>query len=176
MLDAAIVEDAEPAAEQPPATVRPDNVRMAVEADEDALYDLLLALEADNGFGVPHDKDVVMAEIRKGTRRQGSMIGVIDGADEIAASVCLTLSKFWYAERWFLAELWLFVRPEYRFNKFERDLFQFAKWCREEMARGGMDMHLVTSLWTRYRLPAKLRLWSRYAKQVGGLFVVEGGQ
>ncbi len=168
----------EPAPE--PVTERPALVRMAGPADEDALYDLLLALEADNGFGIAHEEARVRAAIEKGTRRQGAMIGVIDGkkgeygeGGELAASVCLTLAQFWYADAWFLSEQWLFVRPEYRFNHFERELFQFAKWCREEFSRqNGSNTLLVTSVSSPKRLPAKIRLWSRHAHQVGAIFQV----
>lgn len=164
-------------------TLRPDSVRMAGPDDEAALYDLLMALDVDNSFGIPHDPDRVRAAIEKGTRRQGSIIGVIDGrAGEygegheahLAASVCLTLSQFWYSNVFFLSEIWLFVRPEYRHNHFERDLFQFAKWCREEMSRqNGDEMLAVSSVSSPNRLPAKLRLWSRYGEQIGGIFQIK---
>lgn len=162
---------------------RPDNVRMAVRTDEDPLYDLLLALEDDNSFGIPYDEKRVRAAIERGTRQQGSIIGVIDGRrgevgeehpPELAASICLTLNQFWYSEIWMLQEIWVFVRPEYRHNHFERDLFQFARWCKEEMSRqNGENTLLVSSVSSPTRLPAKLRLWSRYGKQIGGIFAID---
>lgn len=160
---------------------RPQNVRLAGPADEAALYDLLMALDADNSFGIPYDPDRVRAAIRRGTRRQGSIIGIIDGkrgeygeAGELAASISLILTQFWYASTWYLAEQWLFVRPEYRHNRLERDLFNFARWCRAEMNReNDQKMFVVTSVSSPARLPAKLRLWAQHGKQIGGIFVLQ---
>lgn len=160
---------------------RPSNVRLAGPEDEDALYDLLLALDDDNGFDVPKSEERIKEAIRMGTRRQGALIGVVDGkrgeygeGGELAASVAMNLQQFWYSDDWFLGEGWLFVRPEYRSNHLDSALFTFAKWCRQEMSKsGGKDMPLVLSMWARKRLPAKLRLWSRHARQVGGLFLVQ---
>jgi hypothetical protein len=156
---------------------------MAGPADEDALFDLMMALDADNSFGIPYDADRVRAAIKRGTEHQGSIIGVIDGRGgtygedsdnpKLVASICVTLAQFWYSNQWYLAEQWVFVRPDYRHNRFENDLFQFAKWCKNEMSRqNGDDTLLVTSVSSPNRLPAKLRLWSRHAQQIGGIFVI----
>jgi len=157
-----------------PEIARPERVRVAGEADEDAIYDLLLALEDDNGFGVPHDRETVYTEIRKGTRKRGSMIGVIDGADELAASICITLGHTWFSNRWHLTETWLFIRPDYRFNRFDDDLFNFARWARYEIGKGlDYECQCFTTVSSPRRLPAKLRLWRRWGKQIGGIFLLD---
>lgn len=146
---------------------KPDKVRIAGRDDEDAIYDLLMALDQDNSFGVPYQESRVRSAIEKGTRGEGSIIGIIDGGDELAASVCLTFAQFWYSEEWYLAEQWLFVRPDYRQNRFEADLFAFAKWCQSKLGDG---MLLISSVSSPARLPAKLRLWGQYGRQIGGIF------
>lgn len=158
---------------------KPKTVRLATPKDEDSLYELLLALHDDNAvYGVGYDEETVRETIRKGTEKRGSIIGVIDGkqgdygeSSEIAASVCLTFANFWYSKTPYLAELWLFVRPEYRSNHFDRDLFVFSRWCGEEMSRQlGHTMTTLTAVSSLSRLPAKMRLWSRYGKHIGAIY------
>lgn len=150
----------------------PANVRMASPRDEDALFDVLMALNEDNGFGIPVSPDRVMAQIRLGTRRQGGLIGVIEGTNgRINGTIGLFISQMWYTDQYHLAEMWLFVRPDSRDGKIHADLFGFAEWCRVKMQTSGTQPWIVTtSVSSPKRLPAKLRLWSGFAKQVGGIF------
>src|SRR5215472_11931582 len=151
---------------------RPANVRLASAGDEEALYTLLMALNEDNSFGVPLSEDRIRAVIRRGIERQHSMIGVIDGADELAGSINLTLGQFWYSDVWHLNEVWLFVKPDYRRNHFDRDLFQFAKWAREAMSKQlGYECQVVTSVSSPKDLDLKLRLWRRHGKQDDEIYV-----
>lgn len=164
-----------------PDIERPKNVRLAKPGDEDRLYELLRDLHTDNAvYDVGYHEPTVRETIRTGTEKRGSIIGVIEGKRgitgepaDLAASVCLTLSTFWYSDRTYLAELWLFVHPDYRGNHFERDLFNFSRWCKVEMSKPlDYEMPTLTSVSSLHRLPAKMRLWSRYAKHVGAIYSI----
>jgi hypothetical protein len=151
-------------------------VRLATEADEAAVFELLLALYDDNAFGAhPVNPDKVLAMIRRGTRKEGAFIGVIDGPDgRIAASAALDMTPYWYSDDWFLNEQWFFVRPECRSAHLERALFRWAEQIRRLMEGAGGRWEIVMGFWTPVRLAAKIRLWSRYARQVGAVFIMDG--
>jgi hypothetical protein len=153
---------------------------MATERDESSLFDLLMALNADNGFGVPVSSERVLAAIQLGTRQRGGIIGVIDGPDgRIMGSISLVMAQFWYSDAWFLQEGWVFVRPEARASHHYRDLFLFANWARLQMGTEpttGRPWLVQTSVWSLNRLPAKLRLWARFGRQVGGIFLIGQGK
>ena len=152
----------------------PSSVRVATEKDESALFDLLMALNADNGFGLPVSAEKVMAAIRQGTRRQGALIGIIEADGKIIASIALRMEQFWFSDTNLWREGWLFVRPDYRKGAHcYRDLFLFAEWARAKMERDtGQPWYVITSVWSGKRLPEKTRLWSRFAKQVGAIFLM----
>lgn len=156
----------------------PQNVRVAREEDEAALFDLLTALYKDNGIGVaPLAQDMRMA-IRAGTReRNGVLIGVIDGKDGVlAGSVCIVPTTWWFNhESWYLAVRYLFVRPEYREQHaaFYDDLFQFARAYRNMAADGRARIPLVTDVTGLDHLDEKMKLWAQHGKLVGGIYLVE---
>lgn len=155
----------------------PAVVRHATEADEVALFDLLSEMYVENAIGAhPVSRDKVMAAIRKGTQRRGTFIGVIDGHDgRPAASMALELTDYWYSEDWFLHERWMFVRADSRKSRYDEALFRWADGIRCGMGdRTGRPWEIVMAFWTPTRLAAKLRLWGRYARQVGGVFIMDG--
>jgi GNAT superfamily N-acetyltransferase len=149
--------------------------RLAVPADEDALYDLLMALAADNDtFGDELSESRIREYILKGTRIDGGMHGVIDGDGELAASVGLVWDRWWYAKNFGLAQLWLFVRPEYRRRRYDDALIAWAKLMRVRMAEGvDHPVPLIHTVISQKRLPAKLRLWRRHGgEMIGGIFMI----
>lgn len=152
----------------------PEGVRMATPRDEQALFDVLMALNEDNSFGIPVSNERVLAAIRQGTQRQGALIGVIEGEDgRIDGTIGMIITQMWYTEQYHLAEQWLFVRPSARNGRIHAKLFEFAEWCRRRMAAGSTQPWIVTtSVSSPKRLAAKLRLWSRFARQVGGIFYI----
>lgn len=170
------IESAAPA----PFPTRPASVRTAGPSDENAIYDLLLALHRDNPMGLPAPEQIARAYIRQGTEQQGGIIGVIDGPHRIDASIGLFIQPIaWYTDVVGLRELWLYTRPGARNGKHHyADLFAFMRWAKSTMARDlksrgyHYPFEAVTSVVSRTRLEAKARLWRRYARPVGHLFVV----
>ena len=159
---------------------QPANVRHATRDDEAGLFDLLMALHKDNGLGFPPRAQDVREAIRAATReavKTGTIIGVIEGENgEIAASVCIALASWWYNRAaFYLDEIWLFVRPEYRARgHYDDDLFQYMIAYRNHIeTETGRPWVLGASMISLKRLPAKMRLWSRHARLVGGIYVID---
>ncbi len=152
---------------------KPDNVRVATQADERALGALLLNdLRADNDMGLPVAEVRVWRNVISACRGMRGIAGVIDGPDGIVASVGIfAVQGAWYSSAWFLSQTWLFVKPGHRARGYARDLFAFAEWHRADIsARLGVEIGLETSVLSGKRLGAKARLWRRFARPVGHYF------
>ena len=151
-------------------------VRAAVPADEDALVSLLYALaDENNSFGDELDEDRIRHAIRLGTEARGGCHGVIDGDGEIAGSVGIVIDRWFYARRYMLTALWMFVRPAYRHLRCDQALIDWAKDHRNKVSAAvGYNITLVNSVISEKRLAAKLRLWERHSKSemVGGIFLI----
>jgi GNAT superfamily N-acetyltransferase len=145
-------------------------VRMARPEDEEAVWQLLLLLGAENAI-LPWSEKKVRAAIRHGTRGEGGIVGVIDGPGGIEASVGLQFSQFWYTEAWHLNELWLHVHPDHRATTHAKRLVEFAKWCADRLSTPETNIPLLFGVVTRHRLLPKMRLFQRQAPQIGALFL-----
>jgi hypothetical protein len=145
-------------------------VRLARPEDEDAVYQLLLPLYEENAI-MPLSEARVRAQIRAGTRGEGGIVGVIEGADRLEASIGLVFNQFWYTEAWHLNELWCFVHPDHRASTHARRLIEFGKWCADRLSGGETRVPLLLGIVTRHRLLPKLRLFQRQAPQVGAIFM-----
>jgi hypothetical protein len=148
-----------------------NNVRIATAADEEPLYDVLIALHEDNTMGIAYSPERVRAQMHA----VGGWIGVIDADDgRIAATIGVFPQQLWYSDEWLLSERWLFVRTEYRQLGLDDKLFEFAKQYRTDMsARIGSRIELLSGCTSDKRLAAKIRLWSRWGRQIGALFLVD---
>ena len=129
-------------AQHPPAPVR-----VAIKADEEAIYALLLEFHrSTDGYGFPLSADKLTAHVEAGTRidiaarsnqanLMRGLIGVIDGDDgRIAATVGLFITEaVWWSpvEGW--TAQWVLVRPGERAKRHERDLFRFCWWAQDFM-------------------------------------------
>lgn len=163
-----------PATEPTTTPVLPANVRLATEADEGALFDCLMALNEDNGYGLPVSEQRVMEQMRLGTRRQGGIIGIVTSeSGRIEGTVGIFISQPWYTDTYILEERWLFVRPDSRNGHIHTDLFNFVKWARATMEENTKTPWIAAiSVTSMKRLPAKMRLWSRHARHVGAIFFI----
>ena len=154
-------------------------VRQAVPADEEALFDLLLALHRGGlGAAFPYDHAKVVAALQHGTRQRGGIIGVIDAPDRegfIVASVGLLVEEWWWSRCCFLEERWCFVRPEYRRGTdYFAALKAFSEDCRRQMATSQAEPFVLESSFVEadsYVVRLKERLWRRWGRKVGGVFI-----
>jgi hypothetical protein len=150
-------------------------VRLARPEDDEPIYRLLLKLYDENAL-LPMNEKKVRATIRAGTHGEGGIVGVIEGADGIEASIGMAFAQFWYTEAWHLNELWCFVRPDRRKSTHARRLIEFGKWCADRLSGGDaagprQRVPLLLGIVTRHRLLPKMRLFQRQAPQVGAIFM-----
>jgi hypothetical protein len=140
-------------------------VRLARPDDEAAVYALLLDLHGENALGSLAPAKVE-AMLRRGTRGEGGVIGIIDGPRGIEASIGLVMTQWWYSEEWHLEEMWNFVHPDHRRSTHAKKLVEFAKWTSDRLG-----VPLLLGILTRHRLLPKMRLLQRQMPQVGALFL-----
>lgn len=154
----------------------PAGVRIATQADEQKLHDLLLHLYKNNYLGFEMSDRKVWDVIRHCCRGGGGIAGVIERDGEIVASVGIVFSSMWYSEAPYLSELWLFVRPDCRHHKYAEKLVDFCHFYRDQTraAITGQALPLVTSVTSYNRLAGKMRWWRRWSRLVGAIFVVDG--
>lgn len=156
----------------------PENVRIATLADEDAIYDLLTGeggLYEENAL-FPLSKQKVRATIHAGCARTSGKLGEVDGPQgiigviehngKIVATLGTGFAQFWYTEAWHLSEFWNFVHPDFRKTNYASDLIDFGKWCAEEL---GLPLHM--GIISTARVAAKVRLYQRKIRYVGGYFI-----
>ncbi len=143
-------------------------VRLATRADEAGLLELCRALHADNGIFEMED-DLVREMFKRAFDRQGGVIGVIDGKNELAAAILMALSHFWYSRQTHLEELFAFVKPSYRKSNYARELLDFAKECQRTLG-----VPLFTGIVTNKRTEAKVMMYRKKLGAPAGAFFVVG--
>jgi hypothetical protein len=140
-------------------------VRLARPEDDKPVYELLRRLHAENALGSLAPAKV-MAMVRRGTRGEGGVIGIISGESGIEASIGLVMGQWWYSDDWHLEEMWNFVHPDHRRSTHAKKLVEFAKWTSDRLG-----VPLLLGILTRHRLLPKMRLLQRQVPQVGALFL-----
>ncbi len=141
-------------------------VRIATRADEAQLMDLCRALHKENGL-FELDEDMVRTMLYRAFNREGGIIGVIDGDNEIAACIFALLSNFWYSKDSHIEELFSYVRPNFRRSNYADLLIEFMKRCATEIG-----IPLVIGVITSDRAEAKVRLYRRKLGVPAGAFFV----
>lgn len=154
----------------------PEGVRIAHQADEPALYAILIDLYKDNFLGFAKSDNRVWDTIQHCCRGGGGVAAVIEADGRIVASTGIVFSSMWYSDDPYLSELWLFVHPAYRKFGYAERLADFCYFYRDQFRHHvtGRALPLITSVTSHHRLSAKMRWWSRWAKLVGGIFVIDG--
>ena len=162
---------------------KPDSVRIALPADKENLYALLMKLHDTNFFGLPYAKYLPMdpgkiwAHVWACCHGDAAVAGVIDSDDGLSliGSVGVFYTVPWWSLDGYLTEHWLFVDPAHRDENWAAQLFKFSQWHRADMStRLGYDIPMEVSVLSSERLPAKEKLWGRYAKKIGAVFWTDG--
>ncbi len=155
-------------------------VRAAKPEDEAALFALLGALrEANNSFGFQTDDARIGQHIQMGTRGEGGLHGVIDAPDQpgvIAGSIGLVWDRWWFSADWGLAQIWLFVRPEFRSGTHYADaLVDWSKARRAEIEQAaGQKVLMANTVVSEARIDAKLRFWRKHSsRMIGAIFLID---
>jgi hypothetical protein len=152
---------------------RPPTVRIATEADEDGIIELLRMDHAENASMVaPFDEAHVRTFVYAATRERIDTIGVIDGTDCLAGLVRLTPESWWFSPTWYVAERLLFVHPQYRRGTKARDLLKFAMSFVDDMTREmGSTVFLVGSVVGTADVDRKSAVYGRLMTRGGGIFI-----
>lgn len=146
-------------------TKKPDNVRIAIPSDEEALFHFLTKnLYQENGmFSLSEAK--VRQAINNYCNQRDSLIGLIEDETGIVGCVGLYIASFWYTDEYHLDEIFNFVREDRRCSNYAKDLIDFAKWCNENM-----NLVLMMGILSTVRTEAKVRLYSRRLQMIGAFF------
>jgi hypothetical protein len=175
-----------------------DRVRLADWRDEAEIFSVLMELRATGSVAqlLPYSPRKVTAWIEVGCRpdpatrsnqndkRQG-MIGVVgEPGGRIIASTGLFFEEVWWSDVPILNQEWFYVRQEARRGaRLYHDLFLWTIAIRDDLAArmkaaagtGNEPLQpllLQTTHASGDRVGAKDRLWSRYARRIGSVFIV----
>lgn len=113
-------------------------------------------------------------------QKSGSIAGIIDSEDGVAASVGLSFCESETSDVPFIKAIWCGLHPSIRKQPvnpndprghYGRTLFEFARWCHANLEKAaGHPIVLTFDLATRNMLSAKMRLYQRNLQQVGASF------
>lgn len=152
------------------STSWPRTVRLAQPEDEQKIVDTLMVDVMENAAHIaPPSPARILTHVQAGTRQKGGWVGVIDAPDgSIAAVVVLNLFQWWWSEHYYIGEVVMFVRPEYRRSRYADDLLDFQKWFAERMtAECKRPVYLFCGVLGTRRLRSKLLLYWRRFTEVG---------
>jgi hypothetical protein len=155
-------------------TARPENVRIAVEKDEDAIYELLLQDLRENAVHVaPIDEDKIRDHITAGTRKRGGIVGVIDGIDgNPVAVVILVPNQWWWSRAYYIQDIVNYVHPDHRTSRHIHDLIQFERWAADEWSsKFGYRIYLLCGVLGYKRVREKMIMYKRKFLQAGAAFL-----
>lgn len=150
---------------QQQASVKPDDVRLAVPEDRAKLLALTEMLHGENGlFSLsPTKRDTLLDRYYN---RDGSIIGVIGEIGEPVASIYLSLTQPEYTDDWALVEVWAHVHPDHRRSTHAKHLIEYAKFVSTQM-----KLPLLIGILSNTRTEAKVKLYERMLPAAGRYFV-----
>lgn len=150
-------------------TQKPDCVRIAGPADERAVYDLVVMDLEENARIAPIHPRKIEQIIMSGTRRQGGIVGVIDGPEKKPVAVeILALDEWWWSKSRFIQKMVDFVHPDHRQSTHAANLIQFAKWCADTWTREfGYQIYLLSGTLGPKDTKKKGRFYGRHVTQIG---------
>lgn len=148
-------------------------VRTGVEADFDAVMQLLLKAAMENAVVPPNIEkfaEVVWGAIVRKTGICG-VIGPVGG--RLEGAVLLSMGEMWYSRELILEEKIIFVDPEFRSAKGgrARKLAEFAKLTAKEL-----DLPLAIGVLSSSRTEAKIRLYERVFGKPAGVYFLYGAK
>lgn len=157
--------NAEATPPQPERLTFPAGLRPANRGDEQAVFDLCIAAWKDNGLaGLSELK--VWQLIHRVIGQQHGVIAIAPGPERIEAGVCLDAMSEWYSDDWQYWERFLFVHPAHRRAGHEKRLFRFMQWWAQESGAP-----VIFGVASEKRTAAKTRLYARYGRPLGAMFV-----
>ena len=141
------------------------DVQLAQPHMAEEITDVLLE-GRDEGFVFPPDREIVLEFVKSIMNKNGGLLGVIIGDSGIEGVIGVKLDKFWFADQWYLVDLFTFVHPEFRRSTRAKCLLAFAKKCAKEM-----NLPLLMGIMSNIRTEAKSRLYERQFDRAGNYCV-----
>jgi hypothetical protein len=159
----------------------PFGVRRATPDDIDALQLFVPQVLAETTILPLSDDKVERLIERCANQRDGSIAGIIDGADgQIDASIGLAFAQSEISDEPYITAVWCGLHSSIRRHPgdenspkvhYGRRLFQFAQWCHANLEQAaGKPILMQFDLATRAFLGPKMRLYQRNLVQVGASF------
>lgn len=155
-------------------TAKPETVRFATIADEPALEDLLALDVAENAAGVaPLSSAAIRAAIKTATRIKGrALLGLIEYAGAPVGVVGLAAMHWWWSDRQFLEQKFIFVHPAHRQSRHAADLIRFSHWAADQLTAAlGYPVYVIEGVTALIRTDAKVRLMAQHSNWCGAQFV-----
>lgn len=155
-------------------TERPKSVRFATIHDEPAVFDLVMAEMREVAEPIaPIHEDKVIDLIHRGTRGKLGFVGVIDGPEGAPVAVTVLIASQWsWSAQYMLESVVHYVAPDHRKSHHIDDLLNFDKWLAEQASKTwGYEIPLLSSIMTTHRVRAKMLLWNKHFRQIGGFFL-----
>ena len=147
----------------------PGRVHIAEQKDEEELMVLCRNLALENAM-FPVSDDKVRAMLRRAFNREGGVLGIIGESGKIEGMIYMMVSTFWYSDKPYLEELFLYVSPEYRKSKNAIELMKFSKWCSDQSG-----FALVIGVISNEKTEGKVKLYQRqFFKPAGNFFFYKG--
>lgn len=137
-----------------------DPVRLASREDADSIMQCLRMMHDENGlFTLAEDRvrNIIGQAFDPPDGLQPPIIGVIGKPGDVEATMCLTLSQFFYTDQYHMTDLWCFIRPDSRKKNHIQTLLNFAKSCADQVG-----VPLFTGVISNKRTEAKVRIFSRH--------------
>jgi hypothetical protein len=165
-------------------SANPQAVRPATPADIEALCAVVPSIIAENTILPPSPGRIQALINRCVFRVGGSLAGIIDGDDGIAASIGLCFAEDHVSDMPYVMTVWCGLAPEVRRvsrhvpiddprRHYGKRLFEFARWFHEGMEQVAEHPVLVQfNVLTTEGLAPKMGLYSRNLLQIGGVFAL----
>jgi hypothetical protein len=142
-------------------------VRPAEQSDRPEILAMCHELHSDNGI-FTFDESRVNQVLDKHYDRSGGIIGVIGSTGALEACCALIFSDLWYTTEWHIAELFNYVKPEYRKSHNADALMEFGKECSRRIG-----LPLIGGVITNRQTVQKVRLYRRrFGAPAGAFFVL----
>lgn len=148
-------------------------VRLAKRDDLDSLMSCLRMMHEENGlFSLAENRVLGVIEQCLNPPPDAALppiIGVVGKLGDVEATICLTLTQFFYTNQWHMTDLWCFIRPDSRKKNHIQALLEFAKSCADKV-----NLPLLTGVISNKRTEAKIRIFSRhFGSPLGSAFLYQ---
>lgn len=136
-------------------------------AEAGTVEKLLGLMHDENGIGDWSTERVKHAIAN--TINSGQVMLIHDGPVPIG-TYGLQVQDWWYSKDRFVGDLWFYIHPDHRSLRIFRAMVSMAR----SYARG-LDLPLLMGVVSLERPLAKTRLYRRFGRPVGGMFLMEEG-